>query len=368
LPPEAELKEHIMTEKLMFYAGEKALETLREQGLTPDRVRVMAGAAGGPKWLVLYGLDRFLFSSWFTGRTTPLYLIGSSIGAFRFCTAMNRDPIAAIDRLLDAYIHQQYTEKPSPEEISVESRAIIEKALGQTGTADVLSHPFLRLNFIAARCRGLSADDRKIPQLLGLIGAVLGNLISRKTLGFFFERALFYDSRNPAPFHAMNNVPTRRIPLTRDNLCDAVLASGSIPMIMSGIRDIEGTEGGTFRDGGLLDYHLDIPYGLDQGIVLFPHYTDRIIPGWLDKSLKYRKPDKQHLKNMLMICPSKPFIESLPCAKIPDRNDFYVFKDNDNERFKTWQAVADRSRELADDFAEAVDSGSIKDRVRPFPV
>ncbi len=34
-------------------AGSQALEIIRDEGLRPERVRVVAGAAGGPKWLVL---------------------------------------------------------------------------------------------------------------------------------------------------------------------------------------------------------------------------------------------------------------------------------------------------------------------------
>ena len=68
--------------KLVFLAGERALETIRSQGLRPDDVNVLAGAAGGPKWLTLGHLNRALFGSWFQGRRQPLYLLGSSIGAF----------------------------------------------------------------------------------------------------------------------------------------------------------------------------------------------------------------------------------------------------------------------------------------------
>ena len=46
---------------LSILAGPKALAELREHGLSPARVRVFVGASGGPKWLVLYGLDRVLF-------------------------------------------------------------------------------------------------------------------------------------------------------------------------------------------------------------------------------------------------------------------------------------------------------------------
>lgn len=344
------------------------MRIIKEKGLSPEMVKVVAGAAGGPKWIVLYGLDRMLFSRFFKGREESLYLLGSSIGGFRFSAVMGGDPVETLNRFLHAYIHQSYTDKPTPEDVTSKTRAIIHAYLGEDGEGNILNHPYLRLNIIGARCRGLAAMDGKIPQILGLLPAFMGNLAMRKSLGLFFERTLFYDKRDKAPFHGLNNFPTSRVPLSRNNLRDVILASGSIPLVMSGVRDIAGTQGGTYRDGGMLDYHMDIPYGLDDGIVLFPHYTDRIIPGWLDKSLSYRKPESLHVDRMLMVCPSRDFIRSLPCGKIPDRHDFFTFKGRDDDRFACWKTVADRSLELSEAFEDAVSSGRISSFVKPFNV
>jgi hypothetical protein len=68
------------TEKLVFLAGKRALETICSQGLRPVDVKIVAGAAGGPKWMILGQLDRLFFGSWFRGRRQPLYLLGSSAG------------------------------------------------------------------------------------------------------------------------------------------------------------------------------------------------------------------------------------------------------------------------------------------------
>ena len=78
--------------------------------------KAQAGAAGGPKWLILAGLDRILFSQWFSGRKTPLFLIGSSSGAWRFAAAAQKDSRAALQRLETAYIHQRYEANPAPAE------------------------------------------------------------------------------------------------------------------------------------------------------------------------------------------------------------------------------------------------------------
>jgi hypothetical protein len=46
---------------ISILAGADALAELRESGLRPERVRNFVGASGGPKWLVLHGIDRVLF-------------------------------------------------------------------------------------------------------------------------------------------------------------------------------------------------------------------------------------------------------------------------------------------------------------------
>ncbi|MFA6011236.1 MAG: patatin-like phospholipase family protein [Desulfobacteraceae bacterium] len=355
-----------MSSKLTYLAGSKALATIKEKGLTPDMIRVMAGAAGGPKWIILSGLDRYIFSSWLTESEKPVHLLGSSIGAYRFAAAMRKNPEAAIDRLLDAYIHQAYVGKPTAQEVTDKGAEIIYDYLDDQGVREVLSHPFFRLNILAVKCLNLTASERKAIMIPGLIGAALANVVSRNNLKYFFRRTLFYDGRTKPPFYHMNQFPVDRVPLSPENLRISILASGSIPIVMSGIEDIPGTTGGMFRDGGVLDYHMDIPYGIKDGIVLFPHYTDRIVPGWLDKQLKHRKPDKVNMENLLLICPSRDFIATLPYAKIPDRNDFKLFFRRDDERFAYWITAAERSRELADEFCDVVATGKIRKLVRPL--
>ena len=45
--------------------------------------------------------------------------------------------------------------------------------------------------------------------------------------------------------------------------------------------------GSAKQDGGIIDYHLHLPYHRAQGLVLYPHFIDRIVPGWLDKALPW---------------------------------------------------------------------------------
>ena len=58
-----------MANNLEFIAGSKAYSIIKESGLKPEMVRVVAGAAGGPKWLVLSRLDRAVFCEFFKQMT-----------------------------------------------------------------------------------------------------------------------------------------------------------------------------------------------------------------------------------------------------------------------------------------------------------
>ncbi len=354
------------TPALAIYAGKKALSILRDEGLKPDRIKVMAGAAGGPKWLVLHGLDRAVFPL-FKKRKRPLYMVGSSIGTWRFLSAVLGEK--SLDRFRESYIEQRYDSRPTPQEVTAESLKILRELMGNNRPDAALAHPFYRLNVLAVRGRHLVASERKNIQTAGLAGAVFANLADRKLLRYFFERALFYDSRDIPPFFRMNEFPTQKAPLAPDNLADAVMASGSIPLVMAGIRNIAGAKPGTYRDGGMIDYHVDIDYlgGDDDSLVLYPHYTDRIIPGWLDKKLSWRMPESPAMDNLVLLAPSREFVESLPHGKIPDRDDFMLFIGKDSERIAYWRETVARSERLGEEFLEAVDSGKIGKIARPLP-
>ncbi len=352
---------------ITLQAGPGALTLLREEGLKPERINILAGAAGGPKWLVLSGLDRFLLSGFFRDRSHPLYLIGSSIGAWRFASYAKENPLQALEAFETAYISQRYSLKPSQEEIDGESQKIMDACLSPESARDILSHPFMRLNLMVNRSRRPVASESRPLLAAGIAGAALMNLFSRRAMGLFLQRVLFYDPRDLPPFFPMEGFGIRRVPLAENNLKAAVLASGSIPLVMSGVRDIPGAGPGVYRDGGLIDYHLDIPYGAAPNeIILFPHYTDRMVPGWFDKPWKGRKPAAARASQVLLVSPSREFVAKLPLGKIPDRDDFYLFKGRDDERLDYWHGVLRLNRILAEEFGEAVESGRIKDIVLPL--
>jgi len=356
-----------MKGNLSFFAGERALEIIKDEGLRQERIRIMPGAAGGPKWLVLSGIDRVLARDFFRNRKKALNVIGSSIGSWRFAALCEKKPVQAIERFESRYIRQVFKGKPSPGEISEESRKVLDDFIPRSAVKEILSHPFMRIHIIAVLCRWPVSSDNSLVQGAGLAYSFILNVLGRKNLKHQFERVLFYDPREGAPFIQFNDFPTHYIKLNEENLKAALLASGSIPQVMSGVRDISGSPPGVYRDGGMLDYHLNLPYGSHRDeIIFFPHFSGKIIPGWLDKALPWRKPGRGDTGNLLVVAPSPGFVESLPLKKIPDRGDFALFRGRDADRIECWDNTVKRCREMGDEFMEAVGSGAIRDLVAPL--
>ncbi len=359
-----------MSDNLVFHAGAKAMDAISRQGLRPDMVKAVLGAAGGPKWLVLPGLDRAIFSTWFKDRTEPLFLLGSSIGAWRFAAVSQKEPSRAVDRFLSAYIGQHYSVRPGREEVSLECSKILDALLDSSGAEEILNHPFLRLAISTAQCKWPAASDNTVLLALGLMDAALYNAVHRNGLRFFFNRALFFDSRNPLPLNSTSDVETLKIPLSARNLKDALLASGSVPLLMQGVNNIPDAPEGMYRDGGIIDYHFDLPILQDEdnaeGLILFPHYTDRIIPGWFDKHLPWRKPRSANVDRLLLIAPSRQFVARLRYGRIPDRDDFWFFKGRNEERLEYWDEVIEASAGFGDEFLNAVETGEIRELVKPL--
>ncbi len=353
-----------MFNNISIRAGSKAIDIIREEGLNLSRVKVLAGASGSAKFLVLTGIDRVLMSL-FEDRTDPLYLVGTSIGAFRMAAFCQKDPIAAIGKLEQEYIAQHYDSRPSKEDITRETQRILDTYIDDDTIEEMLNHPFIRISFLSNKCKGLLKSDNLGLLLPGMGLAAVVNLLKREWLGIFFERALFCNLNMRPPFHSMNQFPMTCYGLTPSNFKSALLSSGSMPIAMKRVTSIKGAPG-FFRDGGILDYHLDIPFlPKADGLVLYPHFYEKITPGWFDKLLN-RKPLERHMENVVLVAPSPEFVRSLPFEKIPDRKDFFAFKGNDKERRDYWEKVVEKNRRLGDEFVESIQSGKISQIVKPL--
>lgn len=356
---------HLRTPSLTIKAGPRAIARIREQGLSPADVHVVPGAAGGPKALGLSGLDKAIFGDWLLRVRQPRSLIGSSIGSWRFAAVASSDnPAAQLARLAELYTSQRFARGDSAEEVTRKSIAFLDELLG--GREDyLLNHPDYRLNVMVVRSLGPLAEDSRKRLGMGLVRVISANMVSRRSLGRYMERGIVHDPRHPLPLGDFQDFPSHRIPLNRDNLIPSLLASASIPLVMAGVRDIPGAPVGIYRDGGLLDYHLDLPYQ-QPGIVLYPHFTDKVIPGWFDKTLPWRRGDVNRLQDVLLVAPSRDYLQSLPDRKLPDRKDFERYMGDDAGREQAWRGAVAESDRLGDEFLELLETGALADRLTPL--
>lgn len=347
-----------------IYAGNNALRTIQQHGLKQELFSHFLGASGGPKWFTLFGLDKYLFGEFFKNRSNELNLIGSSAGAFRAACLSQNNPVTAINTLAYKYANTVYSSKPTPKEISNSAIEIVEAIFSGDSANEVIENKVFKAHFIVAKCQGLTAFDNKLLQGTGLISSILLNKIDRKLLTHQYQRYIF---KNPNSNLSINDPYTFNNiyhDLTPCNIKNALLASGSIPMVMSGVKSIAGSSQGTYRDGGIIDYHFDfylnnanhLAKGEASNLVLYPHFSKSIKPGWFDKN-STRKVHTKSYENTVLIAPSQKFIESLPYNKIPDRTDFNTM--DASTRIKYWEKVLEQTTQLAECFHEVVTSQDI---------
>lgn len=349
---------------LSIRAGQRAMQRIRSQGLQAADVSILPGAAGGPKGLGIQGLDLALFGSWLPSAPRQRTLIGASIGSWRFASACLPDPVQGLLRLGELYTSQRFAKGVNMAEVSRSCTQLLDDLL-QGQDAQVTSNPLYHLNILVVKSQGLLRHDHRGKLGLGLSAVIGNNLLSRQRLEGHFERIVMHDPRQAPPLAPLTDFTSHYHELGAHNLRQSLLASGSIPMVMNAISDIPGVTAGVFRDGGLLDYHLDLPYQTD-GIVLYPHFTDRVIPGWFDKSLPWRRANVEQLQDVLLISPSREYLAQLPHGKLPDRSDFKRYLGNDQGRENYWRQAMAESRRLGDEFLELADSGDIAGRLQPL--
>lgn len=347
---------------LSLRAGPDALRLLRERGLQPADVDLMPAASGGAKWLSIAGLDRFLFGHFLQApRTRPMHLIGSSIGSWRMSCLAQRDPLAALARGHHAYIHdQQYSASPTTAEITRVLNAVLDTLLGPAGVEEILAHPWARLSIITAQARGLANGSARSLIGTALTAAAILNVVARRTLGLQFRRVVFSNDPEHVPLRALRDLPTTHVALTAENLRDALRASGSIPLVVDGVV-IPSAPGGMHWDGGVTDYHLNLDFGAGDGLILYPHFYSYVVPGWFDKSLRWRHASAANFRRALLLAPSEAFVRTFPGGRIPDRADFFSLKPA--ARVRVWEQVNRASDALGDELGELLASGRIAERV-----
>jgi len=332
------------TKWLKVKAGKNIHSKLTQTGLNLEDIKIWAGAAGGPKWIILFELDKYLTKNYFNLATNPITHIGGSIGAWRATCYSLDQPTKAIERLGYEYINQSYDSYPTTDEVSQKIKQIIYNSIGDEGIKQILNPKNKYLNILSSKVnfKTLGQSDLKLKYNFGKLA--LAYLVHRKTINHFAERTIF--SNSDESILKEDGIKTRVIKLDNQNIAKALISTGSIPLKMNPVI-IDEAE---YWDGGLVDYHLDMNYKLKDEIVFYPHFFSEIKPGWFDKFNRYRKSQYHH--NTLLLYPSQEFIKRLPNQKLTDLKDFTTYMDDTKKRIKVWNQAAEMGKHLVDDFVQ----------------
>jgi len=344
---------------LQILAGKKALAEIKQYGLRPERIKLMIGASGGPKWLMLSRLDQYLSEHFLPKAPQPISLLGSSIGSWRMACYAQNDPLSTFKEFEEYYTHQRYSEKFDPKEISAYIDEVLSQLFTASRAAHVVSNPLRKLHIVAVRNRKLLNGRSKLAQGFGLLTAAAGNLFSAGIVEKMYPRVIISPEGSTDPYF----FEPETIKLTADNLSQSLVASGAIPMVMAPTK-ISGGKDRWHWDGGLVDYHFSGPFNVEDGLVFYPHFFPKITPGWLDKAIPWRKAKAHNYDNVVMLAPSEEFIARLPYGKIPDRKDFENLSNEERESY--WNTVLEATNKLVEDLHSALEKDGARSAVMPI--
>ncbi len=349
-----------MPKNFNIKAGKTAYKHIQANGLHPSDITVLPAAAGGPKWISLFGLDQYLVREWFKEPKQQLHLVGASAGAWRMLCYSLPDPTSALDRYLKYYVEQRYPNWPRPADVSRELSYIIDQVMADASFTDVDMATHKKLYVINSRSKSPHREGRRLKQ--HLIQAGLANIMSRKSLFRHFERVV-YHTQDAIPSIVMDDgLMTEQKQMTKQTLLPSLYATGSIPALC---HPVVMDDGMNYWDGGITDYHIALQFDT-PGLVLYPHFSSSIKPGWFDKHLSWRRASDAVTDKMILIHPSAGFIRALPDQKIPDRKDFEVYFGRDDQRISHWYQVAEASHLMAAEFKDLYESGDLIRHIEPL--
>ncbi|MEA3471662.1 MAG: hypothetical protein U9R24_08080 [Thermodesulfobacteriota bacterium] len=350
---------------IVVRAGRAVFDMIKDGGFDLNRITHYIGPGAGPRWLIASGFDLTLLKNEVLGSTFPVTLVGSSAGALRFAAWIQPEYEKSYRNLMESYISMTFRRRDNSGSILRAISNVINDFIEDDALPFALTSKRYRLAIITVRARNLTVSERSLFQGLGLGAAFLLNAIHRSWIRLFFQRVVFYGGAIPPQFYLKKGFKGKAVPLDVVNFKHVIMASSSIPLVVAGVRDIYGAQNGIYRDGGLTDYHLNQRYAFkeEEAVLLFTHQR-RIVPGWMDKKLRYRKPLSENLENVLMVYPSEDFAQKLPGGKVPDRQDFKTFVSDPKTRIENWRKAVKVSETLGEEFLEMVASGKIRNLVK----
>lgn len=244
------------------------------------------------------------------------------------------------DQLIEEYIEQRYVGSPTPEQVSDVCRNYIARLFHHKRAGFAIAHPKLQLNFTTAL---LALENPSAGQTVrSLLRAVGSNFFGRDRLSKTFTRGLFSSLPHPSNSSLIggwDDIETFEVSLTVENFQRGLLATGSIPTVLQGESAIKGSPPGHHLDGGIIDYHFELKS--PSGPILYPHFSDNPVPGWLDRFPPNRRLSAEAKQHLCLLLPSKQFLSRFPTGDFPNRHDFRRFSNDD--RIKLWRQTVELS-------------------------
>lgn len=338
---------------LNIRVGSQARQLILNEGLQAHHVDIIPGAAGGPKGIGIQGLDQAIFADFLPRAQQRRTLIGSSIGSWRFASIMGWGAHQGSKLLSDLYTQLEFHQKMNRDEVGAVCREML-KALITTKETQIIENPDYHLTVLAVKSEHIFQSDHSIALLASVLGIVSSNAVAREKMKYFMQRVIAQPQSQPAFTIDNDGFTTHYCDLNTHNIQDWLMASAAIPMAIPAVRNISGAPTGAYRDGGLIDYHIDLPFK-SKGIVLYPHFTDSITPGWFDKMFKSRKSNPDNQSRTVLISPSAAYLKSLPLGRLPDRKDFSLKGMQQPQRIQMWKQCIAESQRLGDEFLEMIE-------------
>jgi hypothetical protein len=334
--------------------GEKARLALTRTQSDPETFTLLLAASGGPRWLGLVGADRAL-RKYLTQRRSAIPTLGASSGAWRLAAWASDQSGETYEDLIQEYIEQRFEGRPTPEEVSAVCRDYLARIFTPCRIRSALNHPKFQLNFTTALMP--RAAPTKLNTMASLAVACFLNALDRRLLGWSYRRAVFSSLPHPtgSPLaRSWDAIPSLSVPLSSQNFLAGILATGSIPTVLSGESNIAGSARGHHYDGGLVDYHFEVE---SHGPVLYPHFSADPVPGWLDRFPPYRKISREARSQLCIVMPSDEMLARYPTGSYPSRHHFKNF--SNDERIRKWRTVVKENQLLEKELNLCLESADL---------